>query len=413
MPLPRRFPTIESPSLLARFPFLPQGEEWLKSLLADNNIDLDTLIDGEWVEPIRIRGVHRMLESINLTEGVSSTTRHDIHEPYGQMVEGLGFYYAMLVVCASFDERLVKRWVEGESSRADKLLGDAIDEQTFELVTHTYLSDVRTKVQSVAGVSIHAAKSSTITYEIPMADFIELSPRITGSYWRMVNRPITDGWVTMCATKAETSRQRLARLLKERIRQVLVERCQINMEKMDDEFAAKFADPVGKMVAQLQHSKGQEIKVTAAHEGDWPPCMTSAIADLAQGENVNHAGRRFLANMSRALGLSIDEAASFFVNAPDYNEGTTKYQLGHLYEGEYTPEKCNTLKLHARCPVSQGTISDSLCNLEWMTHPLKYVRAQQRRRARDTPPEQPLVEPQAIENSQTNGAKGEERDNDS
>ncbi len=81
---------------------------------------------------------------------------------------------------------------------------------------------------------------------------------------------------------------------------------------MDDEFAAKFADPVGKMVAQLQFTKGQEIKVTAAHKGDWPPCMTSAIADLAQGENVNHAGRRFLANMSRALGLSIDEASSFF-----------------------------------------------------------------------------------------------------
>jgi hypothetical protein len=48
-----------------------------------------------------------------------------------------------------------------------------------------------------------------------------------------------------------------------------------------------------------------------------------------------------------------------------------------------------------------------------MTHPLKYVRAQQRRRARDAPPEQPVVEPEPIENNQTNGAKGVEQDNDS
>jgi DNA primase large subunit len=392
MPLPRRFPTVESPSLLARFPFLPQGEEWLKSLLTSNNIDLDTLIDGDWVEPIRIRGMQRMLESINLTEGVSATTRHDIHEPYGQMVEGLGFYYAMLVVCASFDERLVKRWVEGEASRADKILGESVDEQTFDLVTRTYLSDVRSKVEAIAGASIHAKRSTTTIFEIPMTDFIEISPRITGAYWTIVNRPISGGWVTMCPASGENSRQRLARLLKERIREVLVARCKENMEKMDDEFAAKFADPVGKMVAELQLHKSQEIQVTAANKGDWPPCMNSVISDLGSGENVNHAGRRFLANMCRALGISVEEAASFFVNAPDFNAETTRYQLTHLYEGEYTPEKCNTLKLHARCPVSQGTVSDSLCRFEWMTHPLKYVRAQQRRRARDEPPEPPAGE---------------------
>ena len=59
------------------------------------------------------------------------------------------------------------------------------------------------------------------------------------------------------------------------------------------------------------------------------------------------------------------------------------YRLGHLYEGEYTPEKCQTLKMAARCPVDQGIVTDHLCQFEWLTHPLKYVRAKQRRRARD------------------------------
>jgi len=383
MPLPRRPPSIESPSFLARFPFLPQGDQWLKDLLSDNNIDLDALIEGEWVEPIRIRGMQRMLESIKLDEGVDSTTRQDIHEPYGQMVEGLGFYYAMIVVCASFDERLVKRWVEGEASRADKILGDLTDDETFETVARTYLSDIRIKNQEAIGHSIHARKSTKMVFEIPMVDFIEISPRITGHYWNLVNRPTMGGWVTISEASGENSKQRLARLIKERIREVLVDRCKHNMDNMDDEFAAKFADPVGKMVAELQLQKSHEIEITAVHQGDWPPCMTSAITDLSQGENVNHAGRRFLANMSRALALSIEEAQSFFVNAPDYNEETTRYQLGHLYEGEYTPEKCQTLKLAARCPIDQGLVKDHLCQLEWLTHPLKYVRAKQRRRARD------------------------------
>ena len=30
-----------------------------------------------------------------------------------------------------------------------------------------------------------------------MVDFIELSPKISGKYWRLVNRPLRDGWVCL------------------------------------------------------------------------------------------------------------------------------------------------------------------------------------------------------------------------
>ncbi len=64
--------------------------------------------------------------------------------------------------------------------------------------------------------------------------------------------------------------------------------------------------------------------------------------------------------------------------------------MNQLYQTEYTPEKCDTLRLHARCPVASGLVDDQLCRRDWLTHPLKYVRAQQRRRIRDAPPpEQP------------------------
>ena len=56
------------------------------------------------------------------------------------MTEALSFLHAMLVVCASFEERLLNRWVEGESSRADQLFG--MDANHFEIIARTYLSDI-------------------------------------------------------------------------------------------------------------------------------------------------------------------------------------------------------------------------------------------------------------------------------
>ncbi len=365
----------------------------MQSLLHDNQVDFDTLVNGDWMEEVRARGNMRMLESIKHDEGVNVATRQDIHTEYGQMIEGLGFYYAMFVVCASFDERLMKRWIEGEASRADSLLGSSVDGETFDLVARTYLSALRQQQKENNATSIHTTRAPAELFEIPMVDFIELSPRITGPYWRLSNRPLRDGWVTMDPASGENSRERLARLLKERIREVLVARCKANMERLDEETAAKLAEPVGRIVAELQSQRSHDVQVTAANEGDWPPCMIAAINDLDSGENVNHAGRRFLGNMSRALGLSQEQCCSFFVNAPDYKAETTEYQVNQLYQTEYTPEKCDTLRLHARCPVASGLVDDQLCRRDWLTHPLKYVRAQQRRRMRDEPPPQQPVEP--------------------
>ncbi|MEC8171591.1 MAG: hypothetical protein VX057_04640, partial [Candidatus Thermoplasmatota archaeon] len=64
--------------------------------------------------------------------------------------------------------------------------------------------------------------------------------------------------------------------------------------------------------------------------------------------------------------------------APDYDADTTSYQVGQIYEREYTPHGCSSLKTNARCPVQIG--EDPLCDQEWLTHPLKYIRAKQRRR---------------------------------
>lgn len=364
--MPIRAPEINDDGLLARYPFLPQSGELIRKMLEENGISVEDLIDAPWLEDVRVRGMLRLVDSVLQQEGVGGSSNIDISTEIGRMTESLSFLYAMLIVCASFDERLLSRWIEGESSRADALLG--MDSNNFNIISSSFLSGISEKLSSRGSEEVW----------IPLVDFIELSPKISGKYWRLVNRRLEGGWVCLDAGAGETGRERASRLIKERVRDSLRDSCEERMERMDDEFAAKFSDPVERISGLLSERVREEMPMTAAVRDDWPPCFESAVSELNQGVNVNHVGRVFLASFSRSIGLNQEQVCNFFANAPDYNADTTAYQVNQIYEREYTPHGCSALKTNARCPVQIG--EDSLCDQEWLTHPLKYIRAKQRRR---------------------------------
>ena len=104
--MPIGLPTIEDPVITARYPFLPQARSIIKIHMDANNIDIQSLIETEWLEEVRERARVRLVESI-VHKDIDAATSVDIHTPYGQMVECLSFLYAMVTVCASFDERLL------------------------------------------------------------------------------------------------------------------------------------------------------------------------------------------------------------------------------------------------------------------------------------------------------------------
>ena len=368
MPMPLQPPTIEDAVVTARYPFLPQAKEAIRGHMEANGIDLVALVETDWLAPVRERARVRLVESI-IHKDIDAATTVDIHTPYGQMVECLSFLYAMVTVCASFDERLLARWAEGEASRADQLWGKVEHSDSFQRLASTYLSDIRL--------------APTGNWEVPMIDYIELCPKISGPYWRLPNRPVREGWVILSPASSETSQQRLARLLKERIRNALIEECRGRMEQMDEAFTGLMAEEVGRITSVLQKQATTEVSFTSTDEEDWPPCMREITTQLTQSVNVNHVGRVFLASISRVIGLSQEEAAAFFVNAPDYSEDTTRYQIAHVYENEYTPHGCAKLQINACCPVSRGDVHSTLCSREWMDHPLKYLRARQRAKHRE------------------------------
>ena len=121
MPTPKVTPLIENEVTLARYPFLPQATEWIQKLAVEHEIDLDELLDGEWMEKARSRARIRLIDSIESKDGVA-VVGGDIFTEEGRIIEAFSFYYARLVVFASEDERLISRWAQAEATRAEQVL---------------------------------------------------------------------------------------------------------------------------------------------------------------------------------------------------------------------------------------------------------------------------------------------------
>ena len=386
MPAPKVTPLIENEVTLARYPFLPQATEWIQGLAIEHDIDLDELLDGEWMEKARSRARIRLIDSIESKDGVA-VVGGDIFTEEGRIIEAFSFYYARLVVFASEDERLISRWAQAEATRAEQVLTK--DTENLEIIAKTFISEIARDVdlsqskQSLSAVNNRKLRQNQDgnLWKIGMSDFIEICPKITGSRWRLANAQISRGQITLFSEQQYSSSAKLARLLRERIKHHIEQEALQKMQNIDMELALRLAEPVG-MVRNLMASKASEaINLVGAEESDWPPCMRKIIADLANGVNVNHFGRLFLASISAKLALPEESCIGFFSGAPDFSESTTTYQVNHVYNGEYTPASCAKLKVNHNCPVLPG--DDRLCDISWMDHPLKYIRATQRWKAKN------------------------------
>ena len=380
MPVPATPPSLADEVTLARYPFLPQASDWIRTMAVHHGIDLKELLEGAWMEQARQRARIRLIDSVQSKEGVQ-VVGEDIHTEEGRLIEAFSFYYARLVMCASEDERLIARWAQAEAARAEQLLIQ--DTANLPLVARTYLTQVeQTRNQSPAAAVSSAMtmrqlrQTSSSEWRVGLADFIEICPKITGTRWRLPNVDVEKGWVKLHGERQYASSAKLARLLRERIKAGIEAEALEKMAEVTTDLAVRLAEPVG-MVRNLMANKASEaIALVGAEESDWPPCMQKVIADLAGGVNVNHFGRLFLASMSATLALPQESCVGFFRGAPDFSEATTSYQVQHVYQHEYTPAGCGKLKVNHNCPVLPG--DNRTCDQPWMDHPLKYIRATQR-----------------------------------
>ena len=107
--MPLRPPPIDDAKVLARYPFLPQSAEHTRGLLDENGISMDDLLSAAWLSDIRRKGDMRVKESVLHDDGIEQRSA-DLGTDLGRMSESLSFLYAMMVACATFDERGTGLW---------------------------------------------------------------------------------------------------------------------------------------------------------------------------------------------------------------------------------------------------------------------------------------------------------------
>ena len=393
MPIPDLKPAIAEGRLLARFPFLPQASPWIAGLAGKHGIDLDTLLEGPSMEKARLRARQRLLDSLERDK--TSQSSNDVWSEDGQIIEAFAFYYARLVICASEDEKLIARWAQTEAERAERMLvsekGVVFDEQHLDLIAKSYFTEIKSEDSVNVNSSRHGLSSMKSTgslmmklnqveqgktWNIGLSDYIEVCPKITGDRWRLPNTNIKDGWIKLHHETEYNSSKKLARLMRERFKQEIEKDALSRVADVTTELAIRLAEPVGMLRSQMSKIQKDAIELVGASQEEWPPCMKNTVAQLAQGVNVNHFGRVFMASMASTLALPQEACVDFFRGAPDFSEQTTSYQVAHIYDREYTPSGCGKLKVNHNCPVLPG--DDRICDIEWMNHPLKYIRAKQR-----------------------------------
>ena len=283
MPVPTSHPKISDEVTFARYPFLPQAAGWIRKMAIDNEIDLDELLDGVWMEKARQRARIRLVDSINSKEGVE-VIGGDIYTEEGRIIEAFSFYYARLVVCASEDERLIARWAQAEAARAEQLL--IKDKASLDIIARTYISQIKSQdqhglnnplmVNDGGGIREMRQSSSGPLWKIGLSDFIEICPNITGPRWRLPNNDISNGWITLFEEAQYGSSAKLARLLRERIKRGVEAEALGKMQDVTTDLAIRLAEPVG-MLRNLMSSKTSEaIALVGAEERN----RLAASADL-------------------------------------------------------------------------------------------------------------------------------------
>ena len=137
MPTPRVPPPLRMRSRLRAYP-LPQASPWIQQMASQHQIDLDELLEGQWMEKSRQRARLRLVDSLESKKENRCGRRYFYRRR--TINRSFSFYYARLVACSSEDERFVARCAQAEAERAERILTS--DKDNPERIARTYISEI-------------------------------------------------------------------------------------------------------------------------------------------------------------------------------------------------------------------------------------------------------------------------------
>ncbi|MCS7096289.1 MAG: DNA primase large subunit PriL [Nitrososphaerota archaeon] len=322
---------------LARYPFLKESAEYVKSL----DIKVEDLQSPEFSRVLE-RARERVEEAILYTL-VSRKLKHE-------EIEILSFPVAIMLTVATGNNFIKERYALAEAKQA-------------------YLDmkvESKEKIMAIAGNfswRIWLASEAPYTFKIHFSDCLRNTVHLRDKKWKLVNRLMAGG--TVYLTRSET-----ARLLSEEVRRHIKRRLEASEVPKLPQFITDVAQKLSMLtVEKIGKSELEGMPKTVKVEA-FPPCVSALYEAASTGRHISHIGRFTLTSFLVNIGMPIDAIIDLFRNSSDFNERLTRYQVEHI-AGErgsrtkYNPPKCELLKTHGVCTNPNGVCAK-------INHPLAY-----------------------------------------
>jgi DNA primase large subunit len=227
-------------------------------------------------------------------------------------------------------------------------------------------------------------------FRIYFIDYLKLSANLRDDYRRLINKPLTEGFVFI-------QKKDLIRLMQEYVRQKLMIKLEENNKTLDNfkskilklrEFKDLFEIILNEWTLkeeEFEYSFEIEFKSGEDLSKSYPPCINEILNKAQEGQNLVHTERLYILWFLNSFNYPEDLIISIFSTLPDFNREKTEYQVKYAKKKGYVPYSCQTLKSYNLCMAKK--YKDELClngyyskkdeKQKEIKHPLFYVRLKQ------------------------------------
>ncbi len=318
---------------ISDYPFTKEAAEYVRGA----GYSLESLIEKNSFKPVRGRAAERVLGAIS-GEISDIGASKDIEI----LSELLSYPLARVMVSCLGDQLLVRRYALAEAKLAYRRMKN----------------DAEGLMALANDLGIHP-QGRDDPLKIHFAEYISAAHRMRDPKWKLVNRDLKDGYLTI-------TRDELMRLMEERVRDRVMKSLPLEVDSTICEKLAEYIKPIR---SELEAVKArQKVDLGRVEEGAFPPCVKKMLSQVAAGTNLAHSARFALTSFLLQINMSVDDVVALFNTSPDFDDERTRYQVEHIAGAsgtKYKPPSCATMTTYGNCPGE-----DELCKR--IRHPLSY-----------------------------------------
>ena len=344
----------------ARYPF----RQVSRQAVGEAGVDLAAVVAEE--AAVVERGMERVVWAL---EDGSVGDAHDVDR-----VELLSYPVARVLVSLVDEHILTRMYAEAEAATAyERFTADFTDTDELayanterltlpDLLTEFDLSgDVRTANGTIGDGSAAVSDGQSREFWMEVGTYLDLASDMRGDEWRLVNRALADGEVTVDG-------EELLALLRQAVRHRVDDDLPLAVPAAIESELTEETEQLRERLSELDLTRDIDTVVPEL----FPPCMKHLLDQVQKGEHLEHHSRFAIASFLTSIGMTTDEIVDIFQVNPGFGEEATRYQVDHIRGAtsptDYSPPSCATMQSYGDCINKNDICTDVIDE----SHPLNY-----------------------------------------